>query len=320
MIERVREHAERVARAGRHVRIADEPLRELAEKLKGVPVPQWDGELHFFDGTEKSALYVLLLDAMNFCFWQGSFETEYRGKRYGQEDGYCALSVALKRAFEENDPILTDPTRLAEVTPDELGRSLRCEGVIPLLDERAAHARDLGKTLAEKYGGDVRVLLERAGHDAASLAAELATNFSCYADSRAYDGIGFPVLKRAQICASDLAGSFSASGGVGALAGADKLTCFADYKLPQLFHNDGVFVYTGALDKAVRSRAELAENAEEEVEIRANTIVAVSRIKSELAALGRVISEREIDWLLWNESVKPGRLAVPHHRTVTTSY
>lgn len=320
MMEQVREHAARVSAASRHVRIADGPLRELAAMLRDVPVPAWDGELHFFDGTEKSVMYVLLLDAVNFCFWPNAFETEYRGKRYGKEDGYCALAVALKRAFEEGDIALWEPATLAALTPGAWRQVLRTEGEMPLFDERLANARDLGATLVTRYGGDVRVLLGRVGNDAAKLAAELATRFACYADERVYDGVRFPVLKRAQICASDIAGSFAATEGVGALTGSEKLTCFADYKLPQLFHNDGVFVYDAALDEKIRNFEQIPENAEEEVEIRANTIVAVSRIKAELASLGRDISEREIDWLLWNESVKPGRLTVPHHRTVTTSY
>lgn len=320
MIDQVRHHAARVSAASRHVSIADAPLRELARKLKDVPVPQWDGELHFFDGTAKSAMYVLLLDAVNFCFWPSSFETEYRGKRYGREDGYCALAVALKRAVEEGGLAIWEPSVLAGLAASEWRDALRIEGEMPLFDERLKNARDLGATLVAKYEGDVRVLLDRAGHDAAALATELAVNFACYADERTYDGVRFPVLKRAQICASDLAGSFAATGGVGALSGADKLTCFADYKLPQLFHNDGTFVYDAALDEKIRNLVELPENSEEEVEIRANTIVAVSRLKAELAKTGRDIAEREIDWLLWNESVKPGRLSVPHHRTISTSY
>lgn len=320
MIAQVREHAARVANASRHVRIVDGPLRALAAALKDVPVPAWDGELHFFDGTEKSVMYVLLLDAVNFCFWPKAFETEYRGKRYGMEDGYCALAVALKRAFEEGGIAVWEPATLASLTPEAWREVLRTEGEMPLFEERLANARDLGATLVARYGGDVRVLLDRVGNDAAKLAAELASHFACYRDERVYDGVRFPVLKRAQICASDIAGSFSARGGIGALKNADKLTCFADYKLPQLFHNDGVFAYDAELDRKIRNLEEIPENAEEEVEIRANTIVAVARIKAELAATGRDVSEREIDWLLWNESVKPGRLDVPHHRTVTTSY
>lgn len=126
-------------------------------------------------------------------------------------------------------------------------------------------------------------------------------------------------MKRAQIFVSDLVGSFRGRD-LGNLDGLERLTCFADYKLPQLFHNDGVFAYAPALEAAVRDGQEIAADSPEEVSIRAATIVTVERLKAELAVRGRALTSRELDWMLWEEAVKPGRLAVPHHRTVTTSY
>ncbi|HTK04667.1 MAG TPA: queuosine salvage family protein [Candidatus Eisenbacteria bacterium] len=319
LVEQVRTSARRIALDARHVRIDEARLAVLADRLKGAVVPAWDHELHYFDGTEKSVLYTLLLDAVNFCFWPSSFETAHNGKRYGKEDGYCALAVALKRAFEEDEPLLTEPQRMAMTYPNELEIMLDCEGQIPLLEERAANVRNLGMTLVADYDGDVRNLLAAARGDAVLLAEELATRFDCYDDVRPYRGGSVPILKRAQLCASDIAGSFGGRG-PGALANADKLTCFADYKLPQLFHADGIFAYAPALDASVRGLKELVEGSEEEVEIRACTIDAVERLKGMLAARGRNLSAREIDWLLWNESIIPGRLSVPHHRTITTSY
>lgn len=318
MVSRIRHDAARIAAQGGHVRIDGGKLRVLAASLKDRPIPAWDGELHFFDRGPKSVMYTLFLDAVNFCFWPGTFEIEYLGKRYGREDGYCALSVALKRAFEEGTPFW-DPAFLAGLDAASFGRALRLEGNIPLIEERSANARDLGRTLIAKYGGDAANLLGKAGGDAAALADLLAANFACYADRRSWRGAPFSPMKRAQICASDLAGSFG-SEGPGALTGADRLTCFADYKLPQLFHADGVFSYSPELERKILAQEILPENSEEEVEIRAGTIVAVERLKEALASAGRGISVREIDWLLWNESIVPGRLDVPHHRTITTSY
>jgi len=301
------------------VRIDEAPLGELASKLMGAVVPSWDHELHFFDGTEKSVMYTLLLDAVNFCFWPTpEYRVDHLGKRYGDEDGYPALAVALKRAFEEGVP-LWEPARLASLTEAEFRHVLRGEGELALMERRLAHARDLGETLVRRYGGSVRGLLEAAKGDAVALVEELASHFVCYADDRPWRGESIQVLKRAQLCASDLVGSFGGQGLV-RLAGANELTCFADYKLPQLFHADGIFVYAPALDAAVRGLKELPEGSEEEVEIRACTIDAVERLKTMLAERGRTLSAREIDWLLWNESILPGRLSVPHHRTITASY
>lgn len=319
LVEKVRTSAALVAAGARHVRIDDARLAGLADKLRGAQVPAWDRELHFFDGGAKSVLYTLLLDAVNFCFWPSAFETTYKGRTWGREDGYCALSVALKRAFEEDEPALTRAEGLAGLDAETLETVLDCRGDVPLLEERAANARDLGATLLDRYDGEAANVLEAAGGDAVLLAEELAANFRCYDDVRPYRGGSVPIMKRAQLCASDLAGSFGGEG-IGRLTNADKLTCFADYKLPQLFHADGVFVYASALDAAVRAGRQLPEGCEEEVEIRECTIEAVERLKVMLAARGRSLSAREIDWLLWNESIVPGRLTVPHHRTLTTSY
>ncbi len=319
LIEQVREGASRVAAAAAHVRIDEAPLAALADRLKDAPLPAWDKELHFFDDTEKSVMYTLLLDAVNFCFWPSpSYAVEYRGKRHGGDDGYCALAVALKRAFEEGIP-LWDAKKLAGLTEAEFRHVLRGEGEIALFDRRLAHARDVGATLVRDFGGDVRRLLEGSGGDAVAFAEEVATSFASYADARPYRGSVVPVLKRAQLCASDLVGSFKGAGFL-VLAHADRLTCFADYKLPQLFHSYGIFAYAPALDSRIRGLEEVAEGSEEEAEIRLCTIEAVERLRAMLSARGRDVSPREIDWLLWNESIVPGRLTVPHHRTITTSY
>lgn len=323
MVDQVRDNAVRIAREARHVRIDEGRLEALAEKLKGSTVPAWDHELHFFDGTEKSVLYTLLLDAVNFCFWPSEFETGYNGKTYGKDDGYCALAVAVKKLFDRDEPKVTRLDRLARLTSDEFAALLECKGEVPLVGMRAAHARDLGTTLIEEYDGDVRNLIAAADGDALMLVEELAANFACYADFRVYGDEEMPILKRAQLCVSDIVGSFESQGesqGLGALANADKLTCFADYKLPQLFHAVGALAYAPELDAAIRARVELPEGCEQEVEIRCATIAAVERLKALLAAKGRALSAREIDWLLWNKSIVPGRLTNPHHRTITTSY
>lgn len=319
MVEQVREAARRVAGEAQHVRIEDAPLASLATRLHDQPLPTWDGELHYFDGTERSVMYALLLDAVNFCFWPSpEYEVDYRGKSYGKEDGYCALAVALKRAFEEGMP-LWEPVRLASLTAQEYRHVLRGSREIALFDRRLAHARDLGETLMLHYGADVRRLMERAGGDASGLVDELAAHFACYADFREWKGERVPVLKRAQIVTSDLVGSFAGKG-YGALAGADRLTCFADYKLPQLFRSYGIFAYDEGLDRRIRALEEIPEGSAEEVEIRMCTIEAVERLAARIGGLGRTIAPRELDWLLWNESVKPGLLTEPHHRTVTSSY
>lgn len=318
MPDRIRQNAEKIAGESAFVHIDGARVYELAKKLTALPEPEWDGATHFFDGTEKSLMYILVLDAVNYCFWPSRFAVEYKGVRYGDDSRYKALAVILKRALEEGVP-LWDPEYLQRLTLEEFTEIMRAEGSVSLLFQRLQNVRDVGKTLLGKYGGDPMNILLRAGRHAPTLARELADNFMSYQDSRDWKGERVDFLKRAQLCAADIAGTFSGEG-AGGLTGLDELTCFADYKLPQLFHAEGVFRYSPDLERRIMREEEIPENSREEVEIRANTIEAVERLKKALARFGRKMSSQEIDWMLWNESIQPGRLTVPHHKTLTSSY
>jgi hypothetical protein len=94
------------------------------------------------------------------------------------------------------------------------------------------------------------------------------------------------------------------------------LTCFADYRLPQLLWTRGALVFSVDLAAAVGSCTELAPGSEEEVEIRAATVQAVERIK---ALLGGITSV-EVDWRLWNRGESELVRLKPHHRTRTVFY
>lgn len=312
----VRQHAKEVAGESSHVKINDERLFALAESIAAKPLPTWDTNTHYFDGTRRSLMYTLILDASNFCFWPSLAKVTHEGKEYGEEDGYFALAIAVKSGFQSDTPYW-EAEYLRDMSFVEFKRLFR--GEMPLLAERYQNVQNLGAVLCEKYDSDPVKLLEAAGRHAPTLARTLADQFRAYEDSRMYKGRKVDFLKRAQLCASDIAGSFGREP-LGALEAEDELTCFADYKLPQIFHNDGAFEYSKDLDARVRAHVRIDAGSEEEVEIRANTIVAVGRMSGYLEGKGVPLTERMIDWLLWNESVVPGRLTVPHHKTLTTSY
>lgn len=100
----------------------------------------------------------------------------------------------------------------------------------------------------------------------------------------------------------------------------DQLTMFADYRVPQILRHMGVMVYAPELARKVDALEVLPFGSEEEVEIRAVTIVAVEKLKDCLRRSGRELLAIEIDWLLWQwgEAMKDDIL--PHHRTLTIYY
>ena len=75
--------------------------------------------------------------------------------------------------------------------------------------------------------------MQSANGDAWSLVEVVAGSFPSYRDVASYQGQPMSFLKRAQIVVSDLYHVLGGKG-IGALSGIEKLTMFADYRVPQV--------------------------------------------------------------------------------------
>ncbi len=316
--------AARVLREASLVQIDLDAVERLAARWADEPWPENTDfpEMHYFDGTARTLNWLLLLDALNFCFWAFPDEARWRVEWRGQTlDGYNALAASLTRAMEDGLP-LYDAAYLAALDEATLAGILRPApdaAPIPLFAERLASAGEVGRVLLERYDGQFTNALEAAERDAVSLALLLARDFSSFADVALWNDQPIPVLKRAQICVADIYTAFGGKG-LGALTGLDQLTAFADYKLPQLLRYQGVMVYTPELAAQVDSYQEIAAGSPPEVEIRAATVWAVELIRRALTGRGVMRSASEIDYRLWSESQAPTPDMRPYHRTRTMYY
>jgi hypothetical protein len=280
--------------AARDVRPA--PLERLLAEIGDRPVPGWDGRRHYAGPTERTLRYLLVLDTVNFSFW--SEDGPKQGLR--PAGGYWQLAERLRDAFVSGDELL-EPAGLAALTGDRLGSLI---GDFPMLEERAGALRELGR-----HGFDGLVQAT-----AAETAATLAGRLSSYADVAEYGGRPVPLLKRAQIVPADLHGA-----GVLSFPDLEALTCFADYKLPQVLRHFGALEYSAGLAGRIDSWEKLRPGEPAEVEIRAATVVVVERLRAALAERGRPLAAIEVDWILWDlaQSLYPVR---PYHRTRTIFY
>jgi hypothetical protein len=269
----------------RHVRVAR--LERLGDAVIDRPVPAWDRGRHYSGAPERTTAYLLVLDTINFSFWGG-------------HTGYWELAVRLRDVFQGDDS-LADPARLAKLTSARLGELL---GPMPMLEQRAQALRELGR----------RGLDGLVGKTAAATARALAESLASYADVVEYDGRDVPFLKRAQIVPADLHGA-----GLVSFPDLADLTCFADYKLPQLLRHFGALEYSEPLRRRVDGYEELTAGEPMEVEIRAATVVAVERLRDALARRGRQVCAMEVDWILWDLSHHV-KLPRPYHRVRTIFY
>lgn len=310
-----------VVEQARHVWIDERGVAELAKRWveEKIAIPPWNEEVHWSDGSRRTASAILLLDAWNFCFWpdpgQEKWGIDYKGKAY---NGYMGLAASIKRAIEEGDR-LDDPKRMASLTMDDLRHIFRGRGEIPMLETRLRNAHQIGNCLLEKWGGDFANMLSAAEGSAVGLTSLIVENFPCFDDHTLYFGREVKFYKRAQILVIDL---------MGALAGdplvdfhdADKLTAFADYKIPQVLEAHKVLRYTPQLEAQLEREEQIPEGDPLEVEIRAGMVWAVEFLRLEMEARGRKVAPYELDWLLWNLGQKPVDNQKPYHRTRTVFY
>ncbi|MBE3557677.1 MAG: hypothetical protein IMW89_00415 [Ktedonobacteraceae bacterium] len=313
-----------VVEQGEHVWInADqlEPFCEqwLADKQRfQLTTPQWDTRYHFHDGSQRTVNWLLVLDALNFCFWsdkdQPRWSIEYRGERL---NGYWAEAAALKRAVEEGIP-LWDAEYLSTISPDVMASIFRGQQTIPLFEERVRNAREVGRVLLERYDGQFTHVIEQAGGSAVRLALLLANEFSSFHDVATYRRRPVCFFKRAQICVADLHSAFAGKQW-GTFTDLDKLTAFADYKLPQILRHYKILEYTPALAGRIDNQEPIAAGSEEEIEIRAATIWACELLRQAMQRRGQQMTTAELDQRLWLASQHTTEMR-PYHRTRTIFY
>lgn len=152
-----------------------------------------------------------------------------------------------------------------------------------------------------------------------------------FRDSSIYQGRLIHFYKRAQILVGDIWAAYGIR--EKNIKGVEKsqsiyqfydmqcLTMFADYRVPQILRDLGVFVYSEQLAADIDARKVIPCGSEEEIEIRACTIIAVEMLHQALLRLGvEDVIEIEIDWLLWQQGEKIKDEIAPHHRTLTIYY
>ncbi|KAG2362948.1 hypothetical protein BDR07DRAFT_1471486 [Suillus spraguei] len=308
--------------------------------------------------------WLFLISSLNFSFWS---EKEGQLDRYGVEwwtswgsetmtvhTGYWSLVAALNRALEEGIPII-DPKFYSSETlcPDSLIAHVfraapQSTESIPLFNERLAIMREVGAILcSDDFGGSYLGFLEafQRRHENQGTALDLVQfvtdSFPSFRDERMFNGRRVCFWKRPQILVAETWAAFYPENPYTphpifpGLDGAhiSALTMFADYRVPQILHHMRILAYPPSLVHKLRAGTRFAAGSREEMSLRAASIVAVERIRSEMIRCG---SDWEascvlIDFYLWDlaKKVQKGEECVegietgdvlPAHRTRSIWY
>lgn len=97
----------------------------------------------------------------------------------------------------------------------------------------------------------------------------LAKDFECFRDEHRFEGRRKPIrlLKRAQILVADIWACFEGEG-YGEFRDIDKITMFADYRIPQMLHSMGCLSYSPPLDAAIRAKKDVPAGGNWEMQLR----------------------------------------------------
>jgi hypothetical protein len=370
---------------------------------------------------ERVALYILALDAINFCFWPINQDD---GKdKDGNKFEYQHLAMQLTIMAEADHkaqqqtmddsllvpgvPVVSDQYALSAYALRTMTVTRMQAALFPvmypqqppdLLAQRCALWNEVGTVLLQYYEGSAWTMIQAAQGSAVravQLLVQHLVGFGDYCpcppplsppshgmvqphgttssssssndkddnddhDSNHHGRLYF--LKRAQICVADWQAALVATTGVEPFFNndLDQLTCFADYRLPQLLRQRGVLVYVDEhLSAAVDAQIELIPGGRHEVSIRAATVVAVERLvdllNNNYSGGGAVLEQQQqeeeetdsramgqwdattttsvpnvkvqwtsmsVDWYLWQmgERLDAAGELAPHHRVRTIYY
>jgi len=120
----------------------------------------------------------------------------------------------------------------------------------------------------QKYQCTFTKCIEAADHSAAALVNILAEDFPCFNDVALFESrkkVRF--LKRAQICVADLWAAFDGED-YGDFDDIDKITMFADYRVPQILNSLGCRRYSPLLENAIQQKEMIESGHSWEIQLR----------------------------------------------------
>ena len=263
------------------VKIDEEYILRLKFDKNDIKVPTLDSELLPFN----TFLYHITVNAINYCYWQGSFDYRPNGM-----DSLKTSQLLLKYFRNHNNNSGYD------LLKHDIKKALRLSG-ITLLEERTKHIDEIfdNINILEQY-----FKRNRDNLDALSIVEFLVENFDTYASDL--------FLKRAQLMPALLNREPSIK-----VSNLDKLLIPIDYQIPKILHILGVLEYSHYLVDDIQNGNIIHKNSREEMAIRSASIIATNKIM-EIHNLTAI----ELDYFLIMRAKHYSDFQ--HHLTLTTEY
>lgn len=290
------------------------------------------------------------MDTLNFCFWTPgelcklftssnkpikhlvSVADNYTKYKVNGYTGYFALCAAINRALAEGLDI-TNPEFYAKIDLETLSKIFRPDDAttrIPLLEKRLECLHQVGDRLISKWQGQFENVIKAANKSAVALLQLIVDEFPCFRDVAQFAGKEVSILKRAQILVGDVWSCYRGEG-LGYFEDIDKITMFADYRVPQVLVHFGSLEYTSELMELLKNDTILENGDTMEVEIRGASIYIIEQVKDAVLEIlkqkhpevdRRNVNSILIDQYLWDyrRSHAAELEYIPFHKVMSIYY
>ena len=292
--EAMRAELDELALGAKHVTIVPENIQrvaagmrqELARAGASFQDPQQYPNESPAANDSDTLQFLFVLTAQEFCIWRRNrqeqveaWEIEIEGRRYVGARGIAAAHVrALRRGTD-----LLNPAYLASMTlPDvqDFYRDGRTgEVTLQMLPQRLAKFNEVGRVLADRYGGHATRVLERAEgrlfrDDGAGLVQQLVVNFPTSYFDWPFCKLAFLFAKFLTTRKIDDIPTTDDYRALSVVRDGESFEIAADYYIPLFFIRTGIFQISEALANRLRAQRLLERDSRMEREYRACTMVA----------------------------------------------
>lgn len=297
----------------KYVSIDYKKVKELAESLEQQKYNHWSNKLDLKLSDKEWILLVFIIESMNFCFWQKpKWHIKYNEKIFS---GSNALFYSVIKEVEKNEKFL-NLDYLYKLTKDEFYKIFEAvEGEVSLFDERYNNFREVINFIHKNknFYNDIYNIKSDL-----ELLKYITSNLSSFDDKSIYKGITIHFNKRATLLVNDL---FYISDIIKKnLKNVNQLSGCADYGIPRMLRDYGIFKYTKELEGYIDNEKEILHDSEMEIEIRANMLYVIEIIKEELERKNILINSVELDNLIWLMGKRNKDKKSIEHHTITIFY
>lgn len=310
MLDKIVDTTRYVANNSKNVKINEEKLDKFVNSIKKIKLSHWlsFSPYNLLDLPVETIInFLLVYESVDFSFWGNPKWTI--DTINGKEDGSIALLYAILNYVKDRNT-----TDFSNITREEFQEILKGNVEIPLFEERYNIIRNVSKVVNEKMNGNFYEYIKNINIDKELF--DVITNcFPNFKDERIYKGKTIYIYKLAQLLTSDILHIRELKENI--KVDYSNLIGCADYKIPQVMRGLGILEYSDELEEIVDNKKEIEENSEYEIEIRANMLVVIDKIKEKL---NNKVCSIDINDYVWSQAKNKDIKLKPYHLTRCTNY